>query len=87
MWENYNNTKDVKFEELFSVLKNLDSKDIQSMIKLITIKKLSGKWPYDAIKERFNNDDKFKKYFKEHINSFDKIYVDWKEHAERNKSN
>jgi hypothetical protein len=86
MWEDNINRHNVKFEELFSVLANLTEETIKEINYFITIRKLSNRWPYDSIKDKVDTETKFKKYFKNNIASFDRIYAEWKDYAKRNRS-
>jgi len=87
MWENYNNAGEIKFKELFTVLSNLTKEEIKSITQFITIRKLSGRWPYSEIKTGFKKEEDFKEFFKLNIRSFDVIYMQWKEYATRDTTN
>ena len=85
MWENTKNIAGI-LDELYDVLKKLTSKEIKNMLQFITIRKMSGKWPYNEIKEKIVTEEKFKKYFSANIDKFDRVYEQWKEYAKRNTS-
>lgn len=88
MWEQSGKPNKELFNLTEKDLANLSDEDIKSIIKFITIRKLSNKYPYDDIKEKFDMNIKFVEYFLINPYRFTIIYEQWKEYnANRGKSN